>query len=850
MKKMRWYKNNKGSSLLFVVISMAFVAIIGTLLSQLTVMNIQMKKTDRKAKETFYTNETALNELQIVLEDISGEAMKKAYVGIVNDYANITNNPSTSLQEQFNYEYVKYLVNYFTSGTWNTLSSIPDIDPTVGYAGTYSNNTLTYEASLNSIKTALDNKFTDLNTTTGERTGVSPSKWFKNIDDPHDCDLEYFIDNLTGGESYVILRNIKVSYDTNADQSLKDDEAVAHESTITTDMKFTVPSLSFQSGIYPKYTDYAIIANKYLDVGADNLLVDGNIYGSAGIQIKAYNTKFTGPRTTNIITRGNFYTYQGRDLTISGDPAAVSANDCVRVWADNFGTSRQSGTGTAETKIDFTGDIFVQDDLVLDANTSTVTMSGNNYFGFGYNRQNKSYTELTAREKNTDMNSRYSSAIVINGTDASLNMSGMLNLKLAGRAYISRAQEVIDKTGEFGTAYNSSTDSQDHDIMTGEAVSIKSNQIAYLLPGDAIAGGQNPIAASTYINLVNNNKEVVDTGKLRSVKEYLAATPYTTYCYNLSGLGGGSYVYFYYNFKSQDKANQFLKEYFNSNRSQLERNIRSNGYINNSGHGVNLSSNIAFLSAACTGNIFNVGSNGSMTLQEPSSSNNPDGSLTSLLGDAIGKAKEYYSMQLELNTESNKYPISGSADTGAEFRLNGDTGEVRSQDRPIYSEIVSGESQFDLEGSESAITENQYGFKSNGSGFNIKKVDVSAVEAGAAVYCVYPTDGDVTKVCDINMPASGLTKGIILAACNVRLTGGDFEGMIITKGDLTIGAVNTKLTANTQLVQQILAYGQQSITDPKQTFAHYFGFSNAGVSTDPTTVDISEYISYSNWKNE
>ena len=142
MKKMRWYKNNKGSSLLFVVISMAFVAIIGTLLSQLTVMNVQMKKTDRKAKETFYTNETALNELQLVLEDISGEAMKKAYVGIVNDYANITNNPSSSLQEQFNYEYVKYLVNYLTSGTWNTLSSIPDIDPTVGYAATYSNNTL------------------------------------------------------------------------------------------------------------------------------------------------------------------------------------------------------------------------------------------------------------------------------------------------------------------------------------------------------------------------------------------------------------------------------------------------------------------------------------------------------------------------------------------------------------------------------------------------------------------------------------------------------------------------------------------------------------------------------------
>lgn len=848
MKRMKWYKNNKGSSLLFVIISIAFVAILGTLLSQLTVINTQMKKTDRKAKETFYTNETALNELQLTLEDISGEAMKKAYVGVVNDYANITNDTSRNLQDQFAYNYVRYLVNFLAGGDY-TVNVIPEITNGNDYAGLIKEEyNASYTSALIKIKNEMDTKFS----ASAETTEVAPSTWFKN-DNTTNNTLEYVIDNSTGADSYVLLKNIQVSYNTKDDKKKQDALGEAHESTITTDIKLTVPKLSFQSGIYPKYTSYSIIANKYLNVDADNVGIDGDLYGSAGILVRGNNVNFTGPKTTNIITRGDFFTYQNADLTIQGDPTS-SVNDCVRIWANNFGTAKEGIASNSPTELKLTGDAFIQDDLVLNANSSDVTLKGNNYYGFGYNRLNKRFTMMSAREKRSDMNSQYSSSITINGKNVSLDMSGVNNMKLAGRAYISRVQETTSMSGD--TDENKAqyyVGERSDDIMTGEAVEIKSNNnMAYLIPGDAIAGGANPMQAETYKNLQNNGEELVDTGKLRNVRKYLAATPYTTYCYNVKN--SGSYVYFYYNFKNQSMANEYFSNYFAGNESALEKKLKSSGYINNTGSGIKLSSNVGFLSAACTGNILTVKNDGDMDLVKPSTENNPDGDLTDLLEDAVKKAKEYYSMQLELSTEPNKYPIAGTADEGVEFRINGKTNEEKSQDRPIYSEVVSGEGQFNSEGAAGTA----YGFEvSNQAGgiFHVKKVDMSSVDSNAAVYCIYPHDGKADKTYTINSDffqvngKTNMNKGIILAACNIKMAAG-FKGMVISKSDITLNTVNVKLEADTQLVQQILTYGQQAVTDPKQKFAHYFGLSNAGDATDPTSVDISSYVSYSNWRNE
>lgn len=831
MKKIKWYKNNRGSSLLFVIISIAFVAILGTLLSQLTNINLQMKSIDRKAKTTFYTTETALNELQIALEDISGDAMKKAYTDIVQDYANITNDADQSLQAQFAYEYVKNLVNTLYNGT-----VIADVSDASEYKIAAKDFETTY--SPNIIKSKMDAIY-DKNQ---ETTGYSPSEWFVNQDTITDNALKVVLDNSSGGESYVILKNITVSYNTEKDKSKNDPTAVAHEATITTDIKLKVPTLTFQSGIYPKYTSYSIISNKNLITSADFVKIDGDLYGSSGILVKGGDASFTGPKTTNIVTRGDFLVYQGAEANIKGEnkTSTTAANDCVKVWANNFGTEKETVGATSDTILNFTGDAFIQDDLIVNANSSIITMRGNNYYGFGYNKMNKSYTAMSTREKKKYMNSQYSSAITINGKNVSLDMGDMLNVMLAGRAYVSRVQERTSMLSDGTTSY---TDSYD-DIMSGESVSIKGNQTAYLLPGDAITGGMNPMPAGTYQTLNEKGEEIVDTGKLSSVKKYLnIGKMYTTYFYNIKN--AGSYVYFYYNFKNQEMANEYFADYYNTQKSALEAKLKSSAYINNSGAGVSL--NIEYLAASCVGNILAVTKDGKIDLQKPSV--DPDGDLSDILDIAVKKAKEYYSMQLELSTESGKYPIAGTAAEGVDFRIPGNSNEEKSEYKSIYSEVVSGASAFESEGAAGEA----YGFENysaSGHVFKVKKVDMSAVAANAAVYCIYDSDEDseITITPDfLKVNGSFAQNGIILASCKVNMAA-DFNGMIISKSDMTLKTNNVTLSADTQLVQEILTYGQQCVSDSKTDFAHYFGLTKNGTATDPTAVDISSYVSYSNWR--
>ncbi len=72
-------KNNRGSSILLVIIAIAFVGTLATILVYSTYYNYLMKHTDRSAKGNFYTAETALNEINAGLQQIVSNAMKESY---------------------------------------------------------------------------------------------------------------------------------------------------------------------------------------------------------------------------------------------------------------------------------------------------------------------------------------------------------------------------------------------------------------------------------------------------------------------------------------------------------------------------------------------------------------------------------------------------------------------------------------------------------------------------------------------------------------------------------------------------------------------------------------------------
>lgn len=79
-------KDNKGFSLITVIITVAFIGILGLLVLYLALQNFNMKITGIKGKDSFYTAEQALEEIRLGLQQDVGEAMSAAYIKVMEDY--------------------------------------------------------------------------------------------------------------------------------------------------------------------------------------------------------------------------------------------------------------------------------------------------------------------------------------------------------------------------------------------------------------------------------------------------------------------------------------------------------------------------------------------------------------------------------------------------------------------------------------------------------------------------------------------------------------------------------------------------------------------------------------------
>lgn len=88
-------KGNKGFSLITVIITVAFIGILGLLVLYLALQNFNMKITGIKGKDSFYTAEQALEEIRLGLQQDVGDAMSAAYIKVMEDY----NKQSTSSDE-------------------------------------------------------------------------------------------------------------------------------------------------------------------------------------------------------------------------------------------------------------------------------------------------------------------------------------------------------------------------------------------------------------------------------------------------------------------------------------------------------------------------------------------------------------------------------------------------------------------------------------------------------------------------------------------------------------------------------------------------------------------------------
>ncbi len=485
--------DNRGASLIMVIIAIVFVAAMGTIAVSIARLNTEMKTVDRKSKYNFYSAEAALDEIKIGLSEDIAATLSEVYQVIMTKYS--TKNTAMR-KEIFRNEFIDKM---------KTALGV----------------------SLGSNNISL----TELNNYLQETKRIPPSsQGAEVIGNP-------LLDSTSSEDSVTIL-GLEIIYTSEGFTTL-----------ITTDIKINIPKEETSLSSQTPFKEFALIADEALNAQFTDYNIMGNVYaGSHGINTSlGKSMRIIGSR---IITKGDILVKDMGKLDISGVD--------TEVWANNLVTSQTDKVSavTNETNISIRGNCYIKDDLVLDAKNSHVTLLEGEYYGYS-----------------NGLESDGNSAIVVNASDAYLDLSGLRKLYLAGRAHISLEDGsgvisyYLDEIYGAGAGANCN-------IQTGESLVLKGSQNGYLLPCQFITLGHNPVSWSEYkanFDLVSNSDQMVSipsdsvvfenasiTAEESKLLYYLKDTQPVKKAFYKFGTND-NVVYYYLNFKSEELATTYFK---------------------------------------------------------------------------------------------------------------------------------------------------------------------------------------------------------------------------------------------------------------------------------------------------
>lgn len=383
--------------------------------------------------------------------------------------------------------------------------------------------------------------------------GVDVTEWEKSS-----CRME-LVNN-----SSLVLYDVRVSYTDEND----------YVSIINTDICIDVPKLVFyQNGSIDSLYEYALIGNTgiHTENGSGAALIDGSIYagqdetlGGGGITVNQASS-LTVKEGKLVVSKG--------DIAVKGPSAGFIVRDVpdygARVYA--AGLNLNSGTLSLDSRT------YVANDLILTGNGSRATLT-KEYYGYG--------SSVETGMGDGAVTPSLSSAILINGRNATVDMSGVNKLLLAGRAYIGQSLS----TGPAASGTPGGPVGTSKSVLMGESIAVKGNQIAYLVPAECIGTldgktlvGQNPLngamaaTVEDYKNLYGAAFKEVDFDKPvykldnKTLSEFGVTDMnhirkiYTQY--NSADSENKTLVY-YYLVMDKDKAAEYFIQYYNFNASK------------------------------------------------------------------------------------------------------------------------------------------------------------------------------------------------------------------------------------------------------------------------------------------
>ena len=434
-------KRNSGSSIVIVIIAMAMIGILATTLLWMSYINYKIKVNDIRNKNSFYSAETVMEQIVAGLQKETSDAVAVAYQEVLSNWEELGS--ESNRYSSFASMYLDTLVKH-----------LRDSEKGDGY---YSRDIL--------------EGYVD----TTIWGNVNKTAWNNGTDETDALKAKAPVMELVNGNS-LILRNVFVSY--------MDGDRL---SIVSTDLCLDVPEIVFtQSGSIDDLYDYLLIGNQGISLtqGSGQVTGDGSIY--AGTDDKGKGGIIINPASSLAINNGRYVISKG-EIDVVGPGAGFIVRDAKEtgssVYAKNL--DLQSGTISLDSKT------YIANDLTLSGNGSRATLT-KEYYGYG--------TSMATGLEGDPTDQENSSAIIINGQNSTVDMSGVNTLMLAGRAYIgtNTTKEELDQNA--AAAVEDAGKKNEKAVLMGESITVKGGQIAYLVPteclgiynGETIIG-QNPL---------------------------------------------------------------------------------------------------------------------------------------------------------------------------------------------------------------------------------------------------------------------------------------------------------------------------------------------------------------------
>ena len=593
MKKLRKFikkLNNRGSSLVMVIVSLAFIGIVVGALLTAAGYAYRLRLQDLNSRDNFYYVEQAMNEIYTGVGSKTIKNLQDAYVYTIenmsyydletNTYKN--KNPE-EISDLFKDKYMANVANneFFKASESDIGDRLEEMisNESVHIDKTKLKKLIEYDSTNKVTRLTIQN-VTLYRTREYERSTAS-GKYTQSITTdividrpPFDVQFDKTEDSTENIFKYAIVADmgIEVKQPTtplsitgnvyaaadyynkvyNYSETVKgqtpdynikykngDDEDV--------DIKYTHNAVS--SRVYDANSVTVGTGYKYLNETTDapEYYFDGGVTGASqalpnpddkfrsmysGIYIDNSDVNFLSdyiivPGTVAVMNHGKFAAF-GLKGTATSD---------AQIWADNvvlggssIKTTTDKGVKYSGSTADIKGNMYIKDDTEINSAGSTLNLVGS-YYGFSDSTTRddkkvldmlKPYFEVEevigGETKTVNRGHHNSSAIIINGQDATLDFSAAKNIFLAGRAYIERSKYRNDGIESYNTEvagvqikntvtdidldanpkemknaetvtyefrYETDDSTEDNkkiirDYKTGESVSVKSNQLAYI----------------------------------------------------------------------------------------------------------------------------------------------------------------------------------------------------------------------------------------------------------------------------------------------------------------------------------------------------------------------------------